>query len=80
MSRTISPVDISLIAIDRMPIGPVALLYAIEMHNGSMFPPVKLQRGAHGRFILKDGRHRFVAHKLLGRKMISATYSNKEAK
>ena len=80
MSRVLAPVYISLIDTDRIPIGPVSLLYAIELQRGSCFPPVKLQRAAHGRFILKDGRHRFVAHKLLGYRMISAVYFSKEAK
>ena len=44
------------------------------MRNGGKVPPVKVQKGRHGEFILKDGRHRFVAHKLLGREKIEAKY------
>ena len=70
-------INMSLIDIDRMPINPATLQYANRMTQGDIFPAVKLQSLPGGRFRLLDGRHRFVAFKLLGRSNILAQYSTR---
>lgn len=57
----------------KLPLNPKAFLFAIKMLQGDIFPPVKVERKS-SHFILRGGRHRLAACKLLGRKTISACY------
>ena len=76
--RVIKEVPLHLIDVDREPCGQVTLGYAVAMSNGDVFPPVKLAKLKGGRFRLLDGRHRFLACKLNGRKTINARFSTEE--
>ncbi len=57
----------------RLPVNPKALLFAIKLLQGYIFPPIKVEK-KHGFYVLKGGRHRLAAHKLLGREVIKADY------
>lgn len=70
-------VPLACIDVDRLPINPVVLGLIAFMKAGGEVPPVKLQKMFNGRYKLKDGRHRFLAHKLLGRVAILSKYSTK---
>lgn len=61
----------------RLPLGLKAFQFALAMKRGEKFPPVKLQRSVtgDGNYVLKDGRHRVSAAKLLGHKTVFALYS-----
>ena len=56
---------LSVIEIDRMPFGRV-LDFVMAFKNGVPCRPVKVQKLSNGRWKLLDGRHRFMAFKLLG--------------
>ena len=70
-------VSINLIDIDRVPLGNRTLQYACYMERGDVFPPIHLQSLVNGRFRLLDGRHRFVACKLLDKVKILSRFSTK---
>jgi len=70
-------VDISLIRIDRIPLGVVALKYANDLKAGAIFPAIKVALRPDGFFEIRDGRHRWLAHKLCERKTILAKYSDR---
>jgi len=71
--QKIETVPVSLIDCNNLPINKKTLIFALEMKiGGVIFPPVKLERIASGRYKLRDGRHRFSAHKLLERNTIRA--------
>ena len=65
------------IIMDRLRINPKALKYANLIDSGVQFPPIKVALCDDGRFEIRDGRHRYTAHKLLGREKILAKYSTK---
>ena len=68
-------IDIGRIKIDRLPIGPTTLKYAKAIENGADFPAIKVAKRPDGLFEIRDGRHRWLAHKLCGRKAIKVKYS-----
>jgi hypothetical protein len=45
-----------------------------------LIPPIKVQKYANGQYVLKDGRHRVTAFRLLGEKKIRAKFSMIPAK
>ena len=73
MRVTINIAVDSIHASKALPLNPKTLLFAINMLRGHLFPPIKVERRA-GHFLLRGGRHRLAAHKLLGRKNILAHY------
>ena len=75
--RITKEVNINLIDIDRMPFDLKLLEYANEVLKGVIFPPIKLQRIKNGRFKIKDGRHRFLAHRINRKQTILEKYSLK---
>lgn len=71
-------VQLSRIIVDRLPIGVVSLRYAnIAQAAGDKwpFPAIKCGLRADGALVLLDGRHRFLAAKLVGHKTILAKWS-----
>lgn len=70
-------IKLDLIKMDRLAINPKALKYATLINEGVQFPPIKVAFCKDGRFEIRDGRHRYTAHKLLGRKKILAKFSTK---
>ena len=79
--RIVSWVPLSNILIDRkLPINLATLDLANKLRDGMEMNPVHLQPcgpNNKGKFKLKNGRHRFVAAKLLGWTRIPAKYSTK---
>jgi hypothetical protein len=70
------------IIMDRVPLDKKALQFAIEIQNNGreQFPPIKVARLANGQFEIRDGRHRWLAHKLTGQKQILAKFSSESLK
>lgn len=73
-------IPIELIQMDRWRLRPKAFKYAKLMECGVEFPPIKVARRANGLFEIRDGRHRMTAHKLLGKKVILAKFSEEALK
>jgi uncharacterized ParB-like nuclease family protein len=61
----------------RLPINKKALIFALALLRGDIFPPISVQRKG-GKYIVHDGRHRLAAHKLTGRETIRANVAIKE--
>jgi hypothetical protein len=64
--------------VDRIPLNRITLEYANSLKDGCVFPPVELQKLNGGRYLLKDGRHRYVAHKLVGYVTIRGRFVDEE--
>jgi hypothetical protein len=63
----------------RLPLNKKALMFALEMLlRKAIFPPVSVERKGKGKYVLRGGRHRLAAHKLLGREEIRANVAIKE--
>lgn len=70
--RVIKDIPISNIVVDKIPFkGILSLVKHLE--QGGTIPPIKVDY-KNGTYILKDGRHRVTAYKLLGRPFISAKF------
>lgn len=61
---------------DRWPICPRTLNLIDYIRNGGGVPAIKVVKKSTGGYIIKDGRHRVLAHKMLGIKQIKADFSN----
>jgi len=57
-----------------VPLDPTTLRYANLLIQGTEFPPIKVQDLGDGCFKIKDGRHRWAAHKLAGLKEIDIKF------
>lgn len=75
--RLIKYIDISQIIIDHYPMNPSTLALIEYLVIGGKIPPIKVAKLQNGRFLIKDGRHRVLAYKLLGIKKIKAKFSEK---
>lgn len=70
--RVIKDIPISNIVVDRIPL--IRILSLVKhLEQGGTIPPIKVDY-KNGTYILKDGRHRVTAYKLLGRQFISAKF------
>ncbi len=76
MNRTTGLVNISLIRVDRYPMNRRTLDLIDYLRDGGSVPPIKITKHPLGGFMIKDGRHRLLAHKMLGLAKIKASYSN----
>jgi ParB-like chromosome segregation protein Spo0J len=74
--RRIEFIDIQLIKVDRYPINPKTLSLIDYIRNGGEIPPIKVVKLPKGGFMIKDGRHRLVAYKMLGKTKIKAKFSD----
>ena len=74
MPRVHATILVGQIIMDRIPLDPTTLKYANLIKNGVDFPAIKVQWLAPGRFMIKDGRHRWAAHRLAGCKRIKVKY------
>lgn len=72
--RKMEYIFINSIKMDRHPLNPSILSLIDYLKSGGTVPPIKVSRLVDGNFIIKDGRHRVTASKLLGRKTILATF------
>lgn len=70
-------VRIALIKMDRYPLNPSTLDLIKHLENGGKIPPIKLAKLKDGGYLIRDGRHRITASKLLGREYIEARFSEK---
>lgn len=68
-------IDIGLIRMDRYPMNPSTLSLIDYLRGGGVVPAIKVAKHPLGGYIIRDGRHRVLASKLLGRKQIKAKFS-----
>lgn len=61
-----------------LPFDKKTLQYAKALEKGAKFPPIKIQHVGSGIWKVKDGRHRYLAHKLNGEKKIYVKFFKKE--
>ena len=73
--RVTQMVNISDIQMDRYPMNPTTLSLIDYMRTDGEIPPIKLAKKSTGGFLIKDGRHRVLASKLLGLTKINAKFS-----
>ncbi len=73
--RITKNIAIGEIDIDRYPHDSKTLSYAAALQAGFKFPPIKVFPTLHGRFQIKDGRHRLLAHKMCGKQFIQAKFA-----
>jgi len=66
---------------DTLPINPKTMELAIKLWNRELspedFPPIKVQCDKFGNYIIKDGRHRYMAIRLCGYTHIKINKINK---
>lgn len=82
MSRVKEYIPLSLIDMDRIPMDEKSLEFAIALRGYASaglvkaeFPAIKVAKKRNGRYAIRDGRHRWLAHKLAGEKKILAKFS-----
>ena len=76
--RVVLLIDISLIRVDRYPMNPSTLDIIYHIKAGGSVAPIKVAKHPCGGYVIRDGRHRLLAHKMLGIKKIKAKFSNKK--
>ena len=73
--RTIDYIDLAKIEMrGKYPFDERVLHYANLMKQGEVFPPIKVKNIGKGKFRIKDGRHRYLANKLVGNKKIKCMF------
>ena len=79
--KVVTEINISGILYDKLPMNRQVLDIVFFIMSGGELPPVKLEKTENG-WLLKDGRHRLAAHKLLGKEKILAKHygRNKQRK
>ena len=77
-NREVVEMPIDAIGVDRWPHDAKTFVYAQLMYVGIELPPIKVFK-RDGRWWISDGRHRLLAHKLLGKKTIWVRRATKEA-
>jgi uncharacterized ParB-like nuclease family protein len=73
--RVKQEIPVSLVNMDRIPLDRKTLRFTYAMQAMAEFPAIKVAKRADGRYEIRDGRHRWTAHKLLGREKILAKFS-----
>lgn len=74
-SKFLAEISISSIVIDSLPINPEGFATAIAIKQGVAMPPILVTKKLDGSYVLRDGRHRVIGHKLNGLKTIKAIIS-----
>ena len=74
-NRVEKQIPVNLIEFDKLPINPSVLSLVDFLRNGGAIPPIKVVLSGKGSYILRDGRHRLCAFKLLGLEKINAKFS-----
>ncbi len=76
MSRITRFIDIGQVKMDRWPMNPktLALIDFLRTHPMVRMRPIKVQHLEGGNFRVRDGRHRLLAYKMLGKTTIEATW------
>jgi ParB-like chromosome segregation protein Spo0J len=75
--REIREIPISCVRMDRYPLNPTMIGLLTHMSSGGTVPPIKVALRGDGTYEIRDGRHRVLAHKLLGMKHIRCIVSPK---
>lgn len=75
--RVIKNIRIGLIQIDHYPMNPTVLSLIDYIRSGGSIPPIHVSKNRNGTFSIRDGRHRILAYKLLGKSEIKAKFSTK---
>lgn len=65
---------------DRWPFGLRTLDLIRHLESGGSVPPIHVKPNGSGQYIILDGRHRVLAHKMLERPFIEVRYGVKETK
>ena len=65
--RVEKEIPIKDIMIDRIPLEPKSFEYAKALEKGNIFPAIKVTKKSNGLFEIRDGRHRWLVHKLIGK-------------
>lgn len=80
--RVKQEISVNLINMDRIPLDKKTFSFANCLNRRLFIPPyscgfpaIRVAKRKNGRYDIKDGRHRWVAHKLLGREKILAKFS-----
>jgi len=73
--RSTKLIHVNDIRMDRHPLNESTLSLIKHMERGGSVPPIKVARLKGGGYLIRDGRHRVTASKLLGRKSIEAKFS-----
>ena len=74
--RRICMIDIGLIRMDRYPMNKSTLSLIDFLREGGEVPAIQVAKHPKGGYIIRDGRHRVLANKLLGHKTIKAKFSD----
>lgn len=78
MAKHLRMVPLALIEVDRPPSERSVVELLRHLKAGGSVPPVKLQASCGSMpYLLKDGRHRYLAAMLLGRESILARWSDR---
>jgi ParB-like chromosome segregation protein Spo0J len=75
--RVYKTLPLSAIQIDRLPFKRV-LDFVAFLQAGGVTRPIKVMRWSGG-YRIRDGRHRYMAHKLLGRTEINCVFGANES-
>ena len=78
--RVVEYINIDQVKMDRHPLNISTLNLIKYLEGGGNVPPIKVATLKQGGFLIRDGRHRLTAYKLLGRKTIEAKFSKKPMK
>lgn len=70
-------IPIGQIVVDRLPLNPRTLKLISFLSNGGEVPAIHVQSRGNGKYLICDGRHRLLAMKLMGHRMIKARFSTK---
>lgn len=72
--RVIQWVNLAQVVCDHLPLNQTTLALVNSLRNGCQMKPIKVVKGEAGLFYVRNGRHRFVAAKLLGWKEVPVKY------
>lgn len=67
-------IDVALVDFDKLPLNRSTFELCVFLEGGGDVPPIHVAQDGYGRFKIRDGRHRLLAHKLTGRTKIMARY------
>lgn len=70
--KEVKKIRIESILIDNLPVNKKTFDLALFIYQGGEIPPIRLEKSSSGGYLIKDGRHRVCAFKLLGRIEIKA--------
>lgn len=72
--RVVRAIPVTQVVYDRLPLNPTGLATTQALADGVEMPPIHVEVLPNGRYKVRDGRHRLLAHKLLGKTHILARF------